>query len=205
MKTLKRIGVVLLAAIVLLLVISFFLPSHVHVERSRVVKAKPEAVFAQINDLHNWNNWMPWNRMDPNMKITYADVTSGPGASYSWQSENENVGNGKLTITKSDPNRLVETEMDFMEHGKGSGAFSIEEAADGTKVTWSMDSDMGNNPLFKFMGLFMDNMVGGDFEKGLEDLDNVAAANPIAAPQEPVVAAPADTTKTALNELPAQP
>src|SRR5687768_11020731 len=115
MKILKRLGLFLLAVIALLLVVSFFLPSNVHVERSRVVKAKPDAVFVQVNELKNWNNWMPWNKLDPNMQITWGEKTEGTGGSYAWSSEHESVGKGSVTITKSEPNNLVSTELNFME------------------------------------------------------------------------------------------
>ena len=195
MQILKRVGLMLLAVVVLLLVVSLFLPSRVHVERSRVLKARPDAVFAQVNDLRNWFNWMPWNKVDPNMKIAWGAVTEGPEAKYAWESENKEVGQGSITIVKSDPNRMVQTDMDFMDHGKATGEFILEEQPDGTKVTWTMDSEMGMNPVFKFMGLFMDKMVGPDFEKGLKDLDNVAQANPVAAPEEQAVSTPTDSTQ----------
>jgi hypothetical protein len=205
MKIFKTIGIVLLSVIVLLLVISFFLPSQVHVERSRVIAAKPDAVFVQVNNLKNWFNWMPWNKKDPNMQVTWSDVTEGPGAKYSWASSHSEVGNGSVTISKSDPNKLVSTELDFMENGKASGDFIFEETAEGTKVTWTMDSDMGMNPVFKFLGLFMDGMVGPDFEQGLATLEETAKANPIPEPQEPIVTAPADSTQAPpVVEQPAQ-
>ena len=197
MKILKTIGIVLLSAVVLLLVISFFLPSHMHVERTRVIKAKPDAVFAQVNDLKNWMNWMPWNKKDPNMQIEWGSQTAGVGASYTWKSEHNEVGNGKMNISKSEPNALVETQMYFMESDEpATGTFKLEPTEGGTKVTWSMDSDAGMNPMWKFMGLMMDGMVGPDFEKGLEDLDRVAQANPIPEPA-PIVELPADSLQTA--------
>ena len=42
-----------------------------------VVKSPPDAVYNQINDLKNWNNWMPWNKMDRNMQVTWG---GGPTA-----------------------------------------------------------------------------------------------------------------------------
>src|SRR5687768_12905717 len=111
MKILKTIGIVLVAVIVLCLVISFFLPSKVTVERSRVLKAKPGAIYAQITNLKTWNNWMPWNKIDPNMQITYGEKTEGTGAQYSWKSEHQEVGNGTIVLTKCEPNALVENDL----------------------------------------------------------------------------------------------
>ena len=117
MKLLKRIGIILLAVIVLLVVISFMLPSKIHVERSAAIGAPANVVFMQVNNLRNWNNWMPYNKIDPEMKIEYNGKEEGTGAGYSWSSENSQVGNGKITITESKPNELIVTALDFMENG----------------------------------------------------------------------------------------
>ena len=44
----------------------------------------------------------------------------------------------------------------------------------GTQVTWTMNGDMGANPLYRWMGLFMDKMVGPDFDAGLANLKALA-------------------------------
>ncbi|HZF99936.1 MAG TPA: SRPBCC family protein [Chitinophagales bacterium] len=196
MKILKTVGIAVLSLVVLLLVVSFFLPSHIHVERSRVIKARPDAVFAQVNDLKNWTAWMPWNKKDPNMQIEWGAQTAGVGAGYSWKSVHDEVGNGKMHISKSEPNALVETQMYLMDSAEPmTGTLKLEPADGGnTKVTWSMDGDSGKNPMWKYMALMMDKMVGPDFEKGLEDLDRVAQANPVPEPQTQIVEAP-DTTQ----------
>jgi hypothetical protein len=202
MKILKTVGIVLLSVIVLCLVISFFLPSKVNVERSRVINAKPDAVYAQIANLKSWDNWMPWNQLDPNMQKTYGEKTEGQGASYSWVSENQNVGKGSITLTKCDSN-MVETELVFEGMNPGKGCYKLEPEGEGTKVTWSMESDMGNNPLYKFMALMMDGMIGPEFEKGLVALEKAAQANPIPEPLEQIVTTPTDSTQTATT--PAEP
>ena len=43
-----------------------------------------------------------------------------------------------------------------------------------TRVTWTMNGDMGSNPLFRWMALGADRMVGKDFEAGLANLKAVA-------------------------------
>jgi hypothetical protein len=47
-----------LAALVILLALGgLLLPRRYRVERSAVIKAKPEVVFAQVADLRPWKNW----------------------------------------------------------------------------------------------------------------------------------------------------
>ena len=174
MKFLKGLFKVLAVVIVLVLVVSFFLPSEVHVERSTSIDAPAEAIFTQVNELQNWKNWSPWSEMDAEMVMGYSMPSNGAGAYYTWESENDKVGNGKLMIVESIPNESIKTSLDFDEEGTGQGAwvFTANENG-GTDVTWSMDTDMGNNPMGKIFGLMMDKMVGPMFEKGLMNIKNL--------------------------------
>ena len=42
------------------------------------------------------------------------------------------------------------------------------------RVVWLMNGDMGSNPLLRWMTLFVDGMVGKDFEAGLANLKALA-------------------------------
>ncbi|MFX7894998.1 SRPBCC family protein, partial [Acinetobacter baumannii] len=66
-------------------------------------------------------------------------------------------------------------ELYFPDFGSTStGEFRLTPRDGGTKVSWSMDGDMGRNPLNRWMGLFMDRMVGPDFDAGLANLKALA-------------------------------
>lgn len=184
MKFLKKLLVFLVVLILLLVVIAFFLPKKIHVERTATTKASPEAVFACLNNLKTYDEWMPWNKIDPNMKKTYGDKTDGEGAWYSWVSDVKNVGQGKLTISESKPYTSVKTELEFTGQGNSLAGWTITPTGTGSSITWWIDTDMGNNPVARWLGLFMDKMIGPDFDKGLSDLAKVAEANP-PAPKEP--------------------
>lgn len=191
MKILKRIGLGLLAVIVLLLLISFFLPSKVHVERSLTMKAPPEVVFQQVNTLKNMEKWSPWHKLDPNMQLTYSGPAEGVGAKYAWKSDKRDVGSGSYTITESKPDSVIRTEMNFGDMGISHGSYHFAKTADGgTNVTWGMESDMGHNPIAKYFGLFMDKMVGPDFDKGLQSMNEEAMKASVAA-AAPAATAPA--------------
>ncbi|MFH2004905.1 MAG: SRPBCC family protein, partial [Bacteroidota bacterium] len=95
-----------------------------------------------------------------------------------WDSKNPEVGYGSLTITASDPNKSIAMMMDFMESGTATGKFKFEKVEGGTNVKWSMETDLGMNLIAKYFGLFMDKMVGPDFEKGLNKLKTVAESTP---------------------------
>ncbi|MFA6262310.1 MAG: SRPBCC family protein [Bacteroidia bacterium] len=181
MKILKKIGIILLVIILLLLVVSFFLPRKVHVERSLEMKATPETVFALVNELKAWEQWSPWHKIDPEMTITYSDITAGSGAFYEWKSKHDQVGNGKLSIVESHAPAHIKTQMDFEGMDPAYAEFNFEATTEGVKVTWTMDSDMGMNPIAKFFGLMMDKFIGPDYEKGLANLKELSEKAPLAA------------------------
>jgi hypothetical protein len=181
MKWLKRILIGLLVIIVLVVVISFFLPKTYHIERSTTTTADASTVYGIVNNLKTYDSWMPWNQIDPNMKKDFGPKTTGSGAYYTWSSTNNQVGNGKLSIVESSP-ALVTTDLDFGEMGTSKAGWKIEPAAN-TKVTWYIDGrcDQGGI-MWEVMGKWMnvtglfDKMMGSDFEKGLASLKKVAEA-----------------------------
>ncbi len=178
MKILKTIGIGLLGVIVLLVIISFFLPRKVHVERSIEINGNPQSAFVLINNLKNWEQWSPWHKLDPNTKWTFSETAEGTGAWYNWTSENKNVGNGKLTILESKENEHIKTQLDFEGMSPAFADYIFTPTDNGYKLTWTMDSDMGMNPIGKFFGLMMDAMIGPDYEKGLKSLKELAEAGP---------------------------
>ncbi len=186
MKVLKVILIVLAVLAAILVIVGLLLPSDFNVERSKTIDAPQEELFAQVNDVKNWNNWNAWNKMDENWKVTYSDNTSGEGAWYSWVSEDENVGKGKVSITKSEPNSLVEGTMEFEGMKPANIYHKFEPQEDGkVKVTFGIKSDIGNNILMKYVfNLAGEKMVGDNYEKSLNDLEAYVKANPNPATKE---------------------
>lgn len=150
-------------------------PSDFRIERSATVRAPAAAVFAQVNDFHNWLAWSPWEKLDPQLKRTYEGPAAGAGATYAWQG-NKDVGEGRMTIVDSRPGELVRIRLEFFKPfaATNTAEFSFKPSSDGgTAVTWSMSGQ--NNFLARAMCLFvnMDKMVGGQFEQGLAQMKTV--------------------------------
>jgi effector-binding domain-containing protein len=156
--------------LLLLAVIALFLPSSTHIERSRVIKQGPEIPFNLVNRLPEWEKWSPWHRMDPQMKITYSGPAEGKGASYSWTSKHDKVGNGKQTVADSKPYEFVLMDMEFMEGGPARCGFYFQKTEAGTEVKWTLDSEAGWNLPARYFGLLADYFVGPHFEDGLSNL-----------------------------------
>lgn len=87
----------------------------------------------------------------------------------SWTGKSD-VGVGTQIVTAVEPNKRVETSLDFGEQGKAKALFILEGKDGKATVLWGFDTDMGNNPIGRWMGLFMDSMVSSDYEEGLSSL-----------------------------------
>ena len=180
MKLLKRIGFGLLALVLLLAAGSLLISSKLKVERSIEVAAPANAAFEQVNTLRNWEQWSPWHKIDPHMILTYSGPDGGPGSSYNWFSKDPNVGDGEFKIVKTDPYKAIAAEMQFGPSNKANTNYSFEETAKGTRITWSMESELGMNPVDKYFGiLFLDKYVGADFERGLNNMKQILEAQPV--------------------------
>lgn len=170
------------AAILALLVIGFVVlvfrqPDDFVIRRSETMNAPPEVVFTQVNDLHNWQQWSPWAKLDPNAKNSFEGPSAGEGAVFRW-SGNDEVGEGKMTIIESKPDKLVRMKIEFVRpmEDQADTTFEIEPIGDQTKMTWTMS---GKNSLTgKVMGVVMDmdKMVGGYFVEGLTNLKGIVEA-----------------------------
>ena len=149
-------------------------PSEFTVQRSALIPASPEVVFDQVNDLHKWEAWSPWAKIDPTAKTTYEGPPAGVGAKFSWAG-NAKIGAGDMTVTESQPHELVRFRLEFYKpfRGTNSAEFTFKREESQTRVTWSMSGK--NNFVSKAIGLFMscDKMIGGQFEKGLADMNKV--------------------------------
>jgi hypothetical protein len=152
-------------------------PSDFRVERSAVVFAPAPVVFAQVNDLHNWDAWSPWAKLDPAAKQTFDGPRAGTGAAFAWAGNNQ-VGEGRMTITESRPNELIRFRLDFVKPfaGTNTAEFSFKPQGDKTAVTWSMSGRQNFMAKAICMFMSMDKMVGGQFDQGLAQMKSVAEA-----------------------------
>jgi uncharacterized protein YndB with AHSA1/START domain len=176
---LKTILITLVVIVVVFIVVASMQPSEFSVTRTATISAPPPAVFAQVNDLHKWEEWSPWAKRDPAAKKTYEGPSAGTGAIYRWAG-NKEVGEGSLTITESRPNDLIRMKLEFLKPFQATNTveFTFKPQGDQTLVTWTM---MGkNNFIAKVLHLFMDmdKMVGGDFEKGLAQIKSLVETAP---------------------------
>ena len=180
MRIVKKILLVLAIIFVVIAAIGYiFFPSHIHVERKAMINQKQSVVYNYVNNLGNWNSWSPWYQLDSAAKYSFEGPASGAGATFSWESQNKDVGKGSMKITDAMPDSVIKQDLNFMEEGTAKSSFRFAPEGNATSVTWAFDVEAGVNPLFRIMGGFMDGMLGKDFEKGLANLKIKVEAIPV--------------------------
>jgi Polyketide cyclase / dehydrase and lipid transport len=181
--------IVFIVALALLAVLGFAAtkPKTIHLQRSIVIHAPAQKIFALIDDFHNWKAWAPGDKDDPAMQRTYSGPASGPGATSDWRGSGS-TGAGRMAITESAPSSRVTVTVDFARPfvAHNVNVFTLEApsttggaaggpgSAESTNVTWSFDGT--NVFLLKVMSVFMnmDRFMGTHFERGLANLKAAA-------------------------------
>lgn len=175
---LEKILIGLAVALILLVVVVALQPAEYRVSRRATIAAPSAEVFAHVNDLHRFQTWNPFARMDPAARTTFDGPPAGVGAGLAW-SGNAQMGEGRMTITESRPHELVRIRLDFVRPFRSTALaeFTFTPQDGGSVVTWSMTGR--RNFVTKAIGLLvsMDRMVGGQFEQGLATLKASAEAS----------------------------
>lgn len=176
MKALKIFGFVIIVIVAVFLIVPLFLPSDVTVRVTREIKAKPEVVFRQVNELKNWLAWSPFEE-DTTMVSTFEGPDRGTGAKRTWKAEKS--GSGSLVIAQSRPYEFIENDLSFGSDEKAIGTWRFVPQENGVGVTWTLKTIDLKYPFGKWVGLFMNSLLKPMMEKGLNKLKLVTEAIPV--------------------------
>jgi hypothetical protein len=150
-------------------------PDELVVQRQETIHAAPEKVFSQVNDLHKWDAWSPWAKIDPKAKVGFEGPAAGKDAVFTWAG-NDKIGEGRMTIVDSRPAELVDIKVAFTKpfENTSNSTFAFKPAGDQTVVTWTMNGKQ--NYLEKAMCIIFrgKQMIGGEMESGLANLKAVS-------------------------------
>lgn len=169
MKILKVILMIVLVIAIIIVGGSFFLPKNSKVERSVMVGVPDSVAYSYIGDFSKFNDWSPWNEMEPEAETSYTGGIAEIGATYSW--DGEKLGKGGFKIVSVEPNKAIFEELQFIEpwEGLADNNFFFEQVADSTKITWVYVQE-NKGIIEKWMGLGMDSMLGKDWDRGLSKI-----------------------------------
>ncbi len=173
MKFLKYVLFFLLILVIGFTVYISVQPNHFYIYRTRQIPVNPAVLYNHVIDFKNWDAWSAWKEKDTTTTFSYSEKTTGTGASLSWTDSN---GKGRMDITSTTPNSLIEYQMQFEAFEPSKVTLNFEAVtATSTKITWAIDSK--KLPfIFKAMAVLsggFDCMIGPDIERSLEKLDRI--------------------------------
>ncbi|MEO0602553.1 MAG: SRPBCC family protein [Myxococcota bacterium] len=177
MNRTARIALGLGAAVLgLAALIPAVLPGHYEVSRTAMVRGTPEAVTHYVSHFPDRLGWVPWTTQDPDAAYTFSGTPAVPGATMAW--DGEVIGSATLTLTSVTPGREVVSQLDYDAPFDltSTDRFELVDQGDGTtRVTWTASGALPYGP-DRFFGLVADQVLGADYEAGLEKLDLLLAA-----------------------------
>jgi hypothetical protein len=167
MKFIKYLLYFVLGLVALIGLLGIFAKKTYHIERSVEIDAPKALVYEQIRFFKNFNEWSPWLKLDPDVKVTYEGTDGEAGASYSW-SGNENVGKGKEILKGLSADR-IDLELQFVEPFESTipSFFNITGDTLKTRVSWGFDPRLPFPVNVWAMFTDIDKAMGTDYERGL--------------------------------------
>lgn len=176
----QRVIGVLILIIVLALIIVYFLPSTIHIEKSMILKARSEVVFDQINHPNAWQKWAAWIKEDPMIELLYHGPESSEGAAMEWRSKVPEIETGNMIIRSSQPPTRVYTNINFEDMAPTENTFVLANTGNGAGISWTLDMDLAEKGfpkswINKIKGLSWKNTLSEWMDKSLKNLDNSTA------------------------------
>lgn len=170
MKFLERLFLILAIILVVLGLVAFLLPKEWEVSVQQEINVPSNQIFPHLVNLKKWPEWTPWTKeKDPTLHYSYGDIFAGKGATQIFTSEK--MGNGVLKINKVVAGQDIFYQLDFYDTSMQIfGNLNVVALGEISVVTWSDHGNLGNNPIHRYLGLFMVPMIRKELAEGLANL-----------------------------------
>ena len=198
MKILKILLIVIVVVVAVVFAVSFTAPTEITYEKSIQIDAPVALVWENINSLEDLNAWSPWLEKDPDMQREMSGTDGEVGATYSWSSENEEVGAGSQTIAGLDAPNRIDTDLTFEspQESQGKAWVELTEDGEGTTATWGLWFPVPRPFNLMMMNVDMEEMMGEDYGAGLTNLKAMSEEMNAQAIMETEMMVENDTTVT---------
>ncbi|HLV38929.1 SRPBCC family protein [Xanthomarina sp.] len=177
MKALKYILFLILILIIGLTIYIAVQPNSFEIKRTRTIEAPAQVIYNNVIDFKNWKTWSAWTENNHDVVVTLGEQTKGVGSSYAWE---DNDGKGQIKTSATSENSSIDQKLQFGDFQPSEIHWEFNPRTENkTEVSWTLSSDKIPFKL-KAYALFtggFDEMIGPDFERGLEKLDSVVVAS----------------------------
>jgi len=173
----KIIGIVFLVVVIGFAVFVSTREARFSYERSGVIQAPPEVIFPYISNLKLGQEWSPYAKADPNMKVTFSGFDGEAGSAMEFEG-NDQVGSGKVEILNLVPNESVEIKLTMIKPFRAENHvfYTLSREENGTRFTWRMTGENGFIGKLISVLIDCDNMIGSQFVSGIENLKTLIEA-----------------------------
>lgn len=163
-----------LALVAIICIAIFSIAEKYHFEKTILIHAPADKVYSHINSVKKFNEWNPWLKLDPHMKIDYSGTPGEIGDRYCWDSKSNDAGAGCQEIIELIPNQKQKTKMEFKRPFEDTSYSEIILTPKGnaTEVTWTLDAELERPK--NLMKLFMDGSMNKSYGEGLLKLKEIA-------------------------------
>lgn len=160
---------IILGAIILITaLVGLTQPRQFNYTASIQIVGSYEQIKANVVKYENFIQWSPWSEKDLKMIQSLPEKDGEVGAKYSWAG-NRQVGMGSMTLVENSDHKVVH-DLVFGKRPAAQAIFEIERVNDSYVVSWTLNTDMGINPLGRAFVPVMKKMIGKDFNHGLSKL-----------------------------------
>lgn len=169
MKILKILGIIILVIIIIGIAGIIFGPTEVHMEREITINAPVDVVFDEVNGFQTFDQFSAWSEVDTSAMVVVEGPAAGVGASYSWESDNPDLGKGSIEIVESD-GRMVKSKMTFEGYpGEPYASWLLSEVDGQTKVIYTYD-EKNISGIMKLFSFATESMLAPMYDRTLEKL-----------------------------------
>lgn len=113
---------------------ALLLPKNVTFTLTQVVNYPEEEVFAQLSSFRNWDNWVFWYDLDPDLQSNYNYKDNK--YSYNFISVEDNLGEGILTFKNAEPPIHLVVDFKSTDWGFHIADFKLKKLSNGkTQLT----------------------------------------------------------------------
>lgn len=159
----------------------FFLPNTLEVGRSISIERPRATVFAMTNDLRIVKEWSPYYALDPDAAYAFSGEGPGAGQTMRWVSQVRQVGQGRMSIVRSQENEEIESIVSLSDRATLNMLMRLEPTAGATNVNWSVSAECSTgavNVPCRYMNLILRGMIVRDLDAALARLKTLAEQLP---------------------------
>lgn len=159
----------------------FLLPNALAVTRTITINRPRASVFAMSNDLRIAKEWSPLYAQDPDADYSFSGDTAGAGQSMRWNSNNREVGAGRMSIVSSNENQSIEAILELSNRATLNSHMEFRPRAGATGIVWAMSAECASgavNVPCRYMNLVMRPLVERQMDAGLRRLKTLTEQLP---------------------------